>query len=110
MDEQPRESLRLELVANVRPDFRVDPSSIRFRSGTPGVASVAISPGRLDKVKLRQAYATHRAFTVKSNLDEGRVELAFDPSAWPGGDVRAELVLETDSAHEPRHGVEIRVE
>ncbi len=101
-DGQPRYAL-VQLKAHVEPDFKVEPLSIGFhRGGGTQRLRVNFTPHRMSDLVLIQAYCTHRAFKAKHAPGDLHVDLEFDPTLWPEEGANIELMVETNSPHEPR--------
>lgn len=100
----------LRMTAHVLPDVVYTPGHPVFERGKPAKQSLRFSSDRLGGKLLSRAYCTQRAFTAALSPSGDGVEVSFDPAQWPGGDVRAELVVQTSSPNEPtcRIGLEVK--
>jgi hypothetical protein len=103
------DQVSIRLTADVVPDVVCSPSRLVFESGRAAKQSLHFSSDRLEGRLLLQAFCTQQAFTAVLSPDGDSVEVAFDPALWPGGNVRAELVVRTISSNEPNCRIELEV-
>ncbi len=103
------ECLRLQICANVIPDFDYEPSGLSFTQGIEAARSISFTPRLLEVVTIRRAYSTHRAFEVQVSDDLLRIDVFFNPALWTA-DTRADLMVETNSVKAPRVRIPLTAE
>jgi hypothetical protein len=104
------QSLILKLSSHVIPEFNHAPEDLSFFSGVAATKSVLFRSTQPNKVSLKQAYCTHRAFASRMANNGARVDVTFCPDLWKDREGRAELVLVTDSSLEAARRVPLLVQ
>ncbi len=100
----------LQFVADVEPDYGVEPSRLTFDRNQAATRAIQFSPGVTPKLTILWAQTTHPAFStmvVPPADDRGDwvVHVIFDPSVLTESMIVApvELVVKTTSPNEPTH-------
>ena len=103
-------TIELRLVADIEPDYLVEPQRLEFGPRSRSSQTLTITPNRLANLEISTVELSRAAFSARlrdatTGSKTRRIEVTYDPSA-NGQPMQGDppcLMIKTNSAHEPTH-------
>ncbi len=107
--ESSNDRLQLAIVADILPDVRIEPTGLEFQYGQPATKQVRLSPGQLEKVTIREAYANSAALSVKHHPDQLVIDVTYTPKSELDTGAGIHVAIGTNSKNEPTIRIPVRI-